>query len=340
MVVAVARIDGDTGDGVAVEDGDTLAVVRVDAGAAEVDGAVGDALRPDVVGLAGMHRDGEESVGGMASQGVHGGRDVDFGVVFGGHDDESRGFVVPRIGGCGSFRLVAALDDVFVAKAFDGQHEGGVERHVGDVGAVDRDRVVGGHLDAFLEDALVLATAVVPLFARYLDGGDAVGADAEALRPARQGVRHGARAVALGADEHLGGDPAARGMVLEAVVHEREPELLALRRGVLRKRRGRGEEAGDEQEQKSSEMFHVGAFFLFFMTMTIDYDHDRFYINIEDPWLRLSGHSHCHKSLFLFFIPLVLARHRSCFVPADLQSAGFELGICNPRHHSFITLSE
>lgn len=154
--------------------------------------------------------------------------------------------------------------DVFVAEAFDGQHEGGVERHVGDVGAIYRDGVACGHLDAFLEYALVLASAVVPLFARYLDGGDTVGADAEALRPARKGVRHGARAVALGADEHLGGDPAARGMVLEAVVHEREPELLALRRGVLRKRRGRGDYAGNDQEQYDSEGFHDCCSFLGF----------------------------------------------------------------------------
>jgi len=269
VVEAVARVGGDTGDGVAVEDGDALTAARMDAGSAEVDGTLGDALRPELEGLAGVHRDGEESVGRMAPQGVHGGRDVDFGVVFGGHDEESRGFVVPRKGGAGSFRLVAALDDVFVAEAFDGQHEGGVERHIGDVGAIHRDGVVGGHLDAFLEDALVLATAVVPLFARYLDGGDVVGADAEALRPARKRVRNGARAVAFGADEHLVDDPAARGMVLEAVVHEREPELLALRRGVLRKRRGQGEKVGDEQEQKSSDLFHVGAFFFVFY----DYDH-------------------------------------------------------------------
>ena len=257
MVVAVADISWDAGEGVAVEDGDALAVAGADASPAEVDGVAGDPVRPELVGLAGVHCDGEGLVGGMSPQGVHGGGDVDVRVVFGGHDDKGRGLVVPNVGIVAGTRLFAALDDVFVAEAFDRQHAGGVEGHVGDVGAVDRDGVAGGHLDAFFVDAFVLGVVVVALFLRDFNGGDAVGADGEALRPARQGVRDGARAVAFGADEHLVDDPSSGGVVLEPVVHEREPELPALGRGVLRKQWRRGGKAGEAEGQQDSNRFHV-----------------------------------------------------------------------------------
>ena len=157
-------------------------------------------------------------------------RNVNRGVVLGGHDDEGAGLVVGHIiveATCNG--LVVALDDVFVAEALDGQDEGRIEGNVGDVGAIDRDGVGRDDFDGFLRDGFIFGLAVVALRFGNVDGRDVVGADGEGSRPSRQGVADGARAVAFGTDEHLCGDPISFGVVPEAVLHERQPKLLALR---------------------------------------------------------------------------------------------------------------
>ena len=177
--------------------------------------------RPDVVGFAGIHCDGECLVGLVSAQGAYGGGDVNVGVVFGGHDDKGSGLVVVGVGvGVGRDRLIAALDDVFVAQALNGQDEGSIERDVGDIGAIHRDGVGRLYLDAFLCDGLVGVLVMIAMELGDFYRGDVVGVDAESLRPSRQRIRHGASAVALGTDEHLVGDPAALGVVSESVVHE------------------------------------------------------------------------------------------------------------------------
>ena len=215
-----------------------------------------------MVGLACIHGDAEGLARLPSAQRVAFRRDVDDGVVFGGHDGESTGLVADDItvAGIASIgRLVETLDDVFIAQAFGGQHEGSVEGNVGDVGAIHRDGVVGLHLDAFLTDCLVIVLVVIALSLRNFHCGDAVGPDRELLLPSCEWIGYCACAVALGADEHLRGNPTtATGVVPEPVVHEGEPKLLALGRGVLC---GCGREEAAEDKNKSDNIvkaFHNG----------------------------------------------------------------------------------
>ena len=93
MVEAVAQIRWNRGDRVAVEDGYLLAVVGCDSRTAEV-ATARTAVRTHLIGLSSIEGDGEGLSGRFASQGIHRWCDVDFGVVFGGNNEEGTSLVV------------------------------------------------------------------------------------------------------------------------------------------------------------------------------------------------------------------------------------------------------
>ena len=220
MVEAVALVSGDTGEGVAVEDGDLLAVACGDASAAKV--TIGFiVVRPNLIGLTCVQCNLKCLACRHSIQSGTGGGDVDVGVVFGSDDGKGTGLVDIDDILQKHPRLVEALDDVVVAKALCGQHKRSVEGDIGDVGAIGRDGVGRHDMDGFFGNCAIIGAVVVALLNRDVDSRDAVGIHIELHAPSCLWVGNRTRTVTFGTDKHLVGYPSTKWVLLEPVVHER-----------------------------------------------------------------------------------------------------------------------
>ena len=124
-------IGGNQGEVVAVENSDFLAVTGCHPTTTQIETGAPIAIgRPHLIGLSSVQGDGKLLAGRLVAHSGHTGSDVNDGVVFSGHDQESAG--VGRV----IRGLVVGLDDVIVGQSLNGHDVRGVKRIGGNVSAI------------------------------------------------------------------------------------------------------------------------------------------------------------------------------------------------------------